>query len=53
MSLPLPISECCQYCENTECSNKQACKEFYRYLIYDKIRKLENELYCLTSLFDK
>ena len=42
----------CQYCENTECSDKQACKEFYRYIIYEKIRKLENELYCLTSMLD-
>lgn len=42
----------CQYCENTECSDKQACKEFYRYIIYEKIRKLETELYCLTSMLD-
>ena len=42
----------CQYCENTECSDKQACKEFYRFIIYEKIRKLETELYCLTSMLD-
>lgn len=48
-----PINLCCQYCENTECSNKEACREFYFYIIYEKIRKLETELYCLTSLLDK
>ena len=48
-----PISECCEYCENIDCSNKAACKEFYRYIIFEKIRKLETELYCLTSLLDK
>jgi len=53
MSLPLPISECCQYCENTECSNREACKEFYRFIIYEKIRKLENELYSLTILLNQ
>ena len=42
----------CQYCETTDCSDKQACKEFYRFIIYEKIRKLETELYCLTSMLD-
>lgn len=52
MSLPLPISECCEYCE-TNCENRETCRQFYRYIIYEKIRKLENELYCLTILINK
>ena len=52
MSLPIPII-LCEYCENAECSNREACREFYQYLIYEKIRKLENELYCLTILLNK
>ena len=48
-----PINQCCEYCENTECADKEACKEFYRFIIYEKIRKLETELYCLSSLLDK
>ena len=51
MSLPLPIV-LCQYCD-TECKDRLACREFYLYLIYEKIRKLETELYCLTSMLDK
>ena len=43
----------CEYCENTECSDKQACREFYRYIIFEKIRKLETELYCLNAMLDK
>lgn len=43
----------CKYCDNNECSNKEACREFYRYIIFEKIRKLETELYCLTSLLEK
>jgi hypothetical protein len=43
----------CEYCENTECSDKQACREFFRYIIFEKIRKLENELYCLNAMLDK
>lgn len=43
----------CEYCENAECANKIACKEFYRFIIFEKIRKLENELYCLNALLDK
>ena len=50
MSQPIIL---CHYCENTECSDKQACKEFYRFIIYEKIRKLENELYCLNAMLDK
>lgn len=50
MSQPIIL---CQYCENIDCSNKDACKEFFRYIIYEKIRKLETELYCLTSLLNK
>ena len=50
MSQPIIL---CEFCENTECSNKQACREFYKFIIYEKIRKLENELYCLTILINK
>ena len=51
MSLPLPIV-LCKFCD-THCEDREACREFHRYLIYEKIRKLENELYCLTLLLDK
>lgn len=51
MSLPIPII-LCEYCD-TNCENREACREFYRYIIYEKIRKLENELYSLTILLNK
>ena len=49
MSLPIVL---CKFCD-THCEDREACREFHRYLIYEKIRKLENELYCLTLLLDK
>jgi hypothetical protein len=46
MSQPIVL---CQYCD-TECKDRVACREFYHYIIYEKIRKLETELCYLNSL---
>lgn len=50
MGQPITI---CEYCENAECKDRIACREFYRYIVFEKIRKLENELYCLNTLLNK
>jgi hypothetical protein len=50
MGQPITI---CEYCENVECKDRVACREFYRYIVFEKIRKLENELYCLNTLLNK
>ena len=43
----------CEYCYSCECVNRVACREFYHYIIYEKIRKLINELYYLNTLLQK
>ena len=49
MSQPIIL---CEFCD-TNCENREVCREFHRYILYEKIRKLENEIYSLTSLLDK
>lgn len=49
MSEPIDL---CEYC-NINCENRETCREFYIFIIYEKIRKLENELYSLNSILDK
>lgn len=44
-----PINQCCEYC-NINCETREMCKEFYRYIIFEKIRKLETEIYCLNAM---
>ena len=43
----------CDYCKQSDCRNNDLCKEFYIYLLNEKIKKIRVLLNMLTEEVNK
>ena len=43
----------CDYCKQSDCVNNDLCKQFYIYLLNEKIKKIQQLLNMLTEEVNK